>query len=912
MRLRSSWLLVAVAPLVSTLASADCPELLTNGSFESFNASNIPTNWTFATPDDFAVMSRAVAADPYTPGNHYLQLDIQAFEDEPWASDAQLSQNVTLVNGATYRLSFWARASSTNTSVPIQVKVGRTVDPYTACGLDQEIDILWASGAGSLHEYEFTSTCAGLAGMVLMMGNETASLTLDSLALEEISSASCETSGTGGTGGASGGTGGASGGSGGGSGGTGGASGGSGGGSGGSGGGSGVTGAVVHNNQLGYVPGAEKIASVVHSSTSGLPFEVITAGSSIVFSGTTTVSGSDASSGDHVHLADFSSLQTTGTGYRVRVGNATGPAFAIGGDVYAALRRDALRFFYYQRASEALTQPYAEGAEYVRSAGHTDSTITCYDGSCSYSLDTRYGWYDAGDYGKYVVNGGIALWTLLSLYERTDHLGTDLAALGDGKNNLPESSNGVSDLLDEAKKELTFFLGMQVPSGQPLAGMVHHKAHSNLWDTIPVAPATAAPHLLHRPSTAATLNFAATLAQAARIYQGLDPTLASTYLTAAEKAYAAALANPARHAPSSDNQGGGPYDDTDVTDEFYWAAAELFITTGDPDYEDALLASPHHATLPEGDPMAWQTTATLGAISLAVVPNELAAPEREAVRAALVRGAREAEKLARKGYGAAAPAYVWGSNSSVLNAGLVQAVAYDLTGDARHRKAALAALDYVLGRNPLSRSYVSGYGASPFENAHHRFFANAFHASWPVPPPGIVAGGPNENLDGMTAPVIASLGLTGCSPSKCWADYEDGYSLTEVTVNWNAPLAWLASWASEQENQPQTDFPGVDLDATSGGTDDGSGGTSGGSDGADDDSTGGSDDGSPGSDGSPGDDDAADSDEEPEGNANGRRGGSSSGGGCSTSPRTGDTASWLFVALLGLVLAGRRRTARRA
>jgi len=577
-------------------------------------------------------------------------------------------------------------------------------------------------------------------------------------------------------------------------------------------------GGQIHNNQLGYVSTAEKVATVVSTSPSPLSWQLKNNSGTVVQSGQTIVSGNDAPSGDATHLIDFTAYEQSGDGYRLWVGTAAGPAFSIGGDSYAELRRDALRFFYYQRASQAISSSYSEGSAYARAAGHTDASISCTSSAeCSYDLDTRFGWYDAGDYGKYVVNGGISLWTLLNLYERTAHLGTDLGALGDSKNNIPESGNGVSDLLDETKTEIRFMLGMQVPEGQPLEGMAHHKVHSDGWDTIPVAPADALPHFLRPPSTAATLNLAATAAQCARIYESIDPTLATQCLSAAKSAYAAAKLHPDVYAPTDDDNGGGNYSDADVSDEFYWAAAELYITTGGQKYLEDVFASDHHAKPPGGGAaLSWPTTATLGMISLATVPSELNAAEVEAVRAALVLRAQDDLELATHGYGTSINEFYWGSNSSVLNASLVHAVAYDLTGDADYRAAALAGLDYVLGRNPLGQSYVSGYGVSPFKNAHHRTWAVGFNASWPAPPPGVLAGGPNQTLDGLSSSTISSLGLTGCSPSACWADYAPGYSLTEVTVNWNAPLAWLAAWASELQSDPQDEFPGVDLEATPG------------------------------------------------------------------------------------------------
>src|SRR5690606_23321531 len=232
----------------------------------------------------------------------------------------------------------------------------------------------------------------------------------------------------------------------------------------------------------------------------------------------------------------------------------------------------------------------------------------------------------AGDHGKYVVNGGISVHQLMSLYER------DKAAFTDGQLNIPESGNGVPDVLDEARWEQEFLLSMQVPDGKPLAGMAHHKIHDREWTRLPPLPhLDPQPRELHPPSTAATLNLAATAAQAARVFAPYDPEFAARNLEAARKAWAAALANPDLLADPDDGIGGGAYPDTDVSDEFYWAAAELYITTGEKEFADFVLASPHHT----GDiwrdrGFDWGNTAQLGRLELATVPNGIR--DRERVR----------------------------------------------------------------------------------------------------------------------------------------------------------------------------------------------------------------------------------------------------------------------------------------
>src|SRR5207302_2525581 len=137
---------------------------------------------------------------------------------------------------------------------------------------------------------------------------------------------------------------------------------------------------------------------------------------------------------------------------------------------------------YHTRAGTPIEARFV-GPRLARPAGHAREIASCVSGEdsngnawpgCPYSLEVSGGWYDAGDQGKYVVNGGIALWTLLNLYEHNAITGAG-AQFADGKVAIPENRNGVPDLLDEARWELEFFLKMQVPQGTHLRAPVGAK-----------------------------------------------------------------------------------------------------------------------------------------------------------------------------------------------------------------------------------------------------------------------------------------------------------------------------------------------------------------------------------------------------------------------------------------------------
>ncbi len=558
-------------------------------------------------------------------------------------------------------------------------------------------------------------------------------------------------------------------------------------------------------NQLGYFPNRIKVATVRTSATAPERWELLDANGEAVASGETVPFGNDRASGEHVHLVDFSAFKTPGTGYVLRVGDERSYPFDIGADLYSRLKYDALAFFYHNRSGIEIRMPYAGDPALARPAGHeSDKSVPCQpESGCSYSLDVSGGWYDAGDHGKYVVNGGISVWTLLHLYERTRAFGS-VAAFGDGKLNIPENQNRVPDLLDEARWEMEFLLRMQVPDGQPLAGLAHHKVHDATWTGLGRAPHEyEQPRFLHRPSTAATLNLAATAAQCARIWKPIDAAFAKRCLAAAERAYAAALKHPALLADPNDTNGGGSYSDDSVADEFYWAAAELFATTGKAEYRSALEASPLHARFPaltDGHPasMTWRDTAALGMLSLAVARNDALA---KTMRGRVVETADAYLAVqAKEGYRTpVAPkpdgGYTWGSNSFVLNNAIVLALAYDFTKQKKYLDGVVLAMDYLLGRNPLAQSYVTGYGERPLENPHHRFWAHQAVATYPKPPPGIISGGPNSGLED---PYSQAAGLKGCAPQKCFVDHIEAWGVNEITINWNAPFAWVAAFLDEK------------------------------------------------------------------------------------------------------------------
>ncbi len=567
----------------------------------------------------------------------------------------------------------------------------------------------------------------------------------------------------------------------------------------------------VRVNQVGYFPKGPKWATVRSERPEPLPVRLKSADGRVVFKGMSVPRGLDAASGERVHQVDFSNFQGTGTGFALEVGEAESFPFDVRANLYERLKFDALKYFYHNRSGTPIVEPYVDDRTWSRPAGHlSDTSVPCWK-DCDYALDVSGGWYDAGDHGKYVVNGGISVWTLLNLYETAKYLGKGRDAFGDGPLRIPESGNGVPDVLDEARWEIEFLLKMQIPTGLPFAGMAHHKIHDDAWSALGIEPPRHAMHrALHPPSTAATLNLAAIAAQAARIWKDIDPSFSERCLRAAHIAWAAARKYPEKFAPKGDNKGGGPYDDDHVDDEFYWAAAEIFVTTGDPALGKFVENHPEARKFPirldgEGDgpttSMTWQGVLALGWISMAVVPNRL--PEQQIAR--LRQGIVEAgdaylDILAQEGYRTPLGTgkdrkYPWGSNSLVLNNMVVMGLAYDFTKDRKYAAGVAEGMDYLLGRNPMVQSYVTGYGSIPLKRPHHRFWSESYKSNFPPPPPGAISGGPNSSLQD---PQTRKSGLSrDLPPQKCFVDHIEAWSVNEITINWNAPFAWTAAFLDE-------------------------------------------------------------------------------------------------------------------
>jgi endoglucanase len=538
--------------------------------------------------------------------------------------------------------------------------------------------------------------------------------------------------------------------------------------------------APIQVNQVGFLPGSAKWAAV--PPVGGTSFAIVEAGSGReVFRAPLGPATAWAPAQASVRLADFSAFRTPGD-YRLRVdGLPDSPRFTIAADAYAALNAAAIKAFYFNRAGIEL-QPGHAGA-WARPAGHPDTRVLVHASAAGPGrpagtvISAPKGWYDAGDYNKYIVNSGITMYTLLAAYEHFPAFFQRQAL------NLPESGNGLPDLLDEVLWNLEWMLAMQDPAD----GGVYHKLTNKGFDgTLMPHQATGERYVVQK-ATAATLDFAAVMAQASRVFAGFEaqrPGLSARLLAASKSAWRWAQAHPAViYKQPPDIQTGG-YDDDKLGDEFFWAAAELYATTRDDGYLAALKAHQADAVVP-----GWPDVGALGWITLAHHRESLAsAADRALIERQLTT---LASKLAADWR--ASPYRVamqdndfrWGSNSTALNQALVLVQGWRLSGDRRQLDAAQSALDFVLGRHPTGFSMVTGFGERSPLHPHHRP-SEADGVAAPVP--GFIVGGPHTNT-GTDCP----MPYPSKAPARSWLDEYCSYTTNEVAINWNAPLVYVSA-----------------------------------------------------------------------------------------------------------------------
>ncbi len=545
----------------------------------------------------------------------------------------------------------------------------------------------------------------------------------------------------------------------------------------------------IRLNQLGFYPKGPKIAIV--QGDSGTEFFVAdTTGKREFFRGKLEKGIKSYYSDKVYRAADFSSFKQAGQFVIVVPGVGKSHAFEIRDDVHQELAVASIRNYYFQRMSMPLDEKYA--GKWARPAGHPDREVLVHPSAASTArpagtvISAPRGWYDAGDYNKYIVNSGITMGTMLSAFEDFPEYYAQLSL------NIPESSNDIPDLLDEILWNLRWMLTMQDSED----GGVYHKLTNPAFDGMVMPNDARGKRYVVQKGTAASLDFAAVTAQAARVFAPFEaqlPGLADTCLAAAKRAWQWASQNPDKAYNQQELNRNfdpdivtGEYGDRNFKDEFIWAGCELFITTGERSFlPEKEIMNDQKSELP-----SWGQVKLLGYHSLlrhgrksGVESDQLADVVRKRVVAL-------ADKLIentsahglRTVMGKSRGDYIWGSSAVAANQGIALLQAYRLTGQQTYLDHSLGNLDYLLGRNATGYSFVTGFGSKTPMHPHHR----PSEADGVVDPiPGMLCGGPNAAMqDKCTYPSTIA--------EEAFVDAVCSYASNEIAINWNAPLVYLA------------------------------------------------------------------------------------------------------------------------
>jgi endoglucanase len=529
-------------------------------------------------------------------------------------------------------------------------------------------------------------------------------------------------------------------------------------------------------NQLGYEKSAPKRFIVADSAEQ--PFTVFNENNKPLFTGTLDSGSIWDLSGDYLRQGTLAGVAEGETLSVLLHHSGERQNIYIGKGIYRLPFLASLKAFYYQRSGVALEKPFAD--RWVRPAGHPDTACSLHVSTGKKGIvNVRGGWYDAGDYGKYIVPAGVSVWLLLAFQELFP------AAVSDSLS-IPESGNGVCDLLDEVQFELEWMKRMQDADGG-----VFFKVGTLTWDGFSMPHECNATRYVIGKSTASTLVFAGAMAKAARAYRNVNRTFADDYRTRALKSWQWATANPEVREPT-ETGGTGAYGDNAFGDEFFWAACELYLTTGRKKFRSFILRNSGKNGFVDG--ASWSRVNNFGWLSLLANSKSSGMKLNTIIRKDIITTAdRLVGAINRHACRIPTEQFIWGSNDVLLNQAVTCCYAHILTGKTVYRDAVLDIVDYILGRNATGYSFVTGFGARSPRYPHHRIMGSD---DIDDPFPGFLVGGPNGEMQD------AARGEPGVyypktAPACAYIDRVESYASNEIAINWNAALVFVLGFLSE-------------------------------------------------------------------------------------------------------------------
>ena len=589
-------------------------------------------------------------------------------------------------------------------------------------------------------------------------------------------------------------------------------------------------------NQVGFYPQQEKTLSLEQTNKCE-NVEIFKAGTDEkVWEGTALRSAVSPWSGKERRIFDFSEITEPGT-YTIKAGKDTAD-FVISKTAYDELAKAALTAFYHQRSGMDLDTAIA--GKWARKGGHPDTEVLIHASAASESrpegtvISSPKGWYDAGDYNKYIVNSGYSLGLMAEAFLM-------MADTKDKHEDYWEYFKMTRELCEPVFEELSYNEQWMWTMQDPEDGGVYHKLTTPNFEGFITPTECQQQRYVVQKSVTAALDFAGSLCSMARLrgyaIMGADINAYKVYkerFDKAEAAYAWAKAHPdAFYHQEKLNESYDPdittgaYGDTSADDEFFWAASSLYLATKNAEYiEDVKKYFPKSFRL-----MSWGYVAPLGIFDWLQYEKTMAAEkvyltgatyydEAEDIYKYLGLGITEQEQeiidrckamlldycdasikdaegsCFNSAFGNRPEDFGWGCSSSFCDQALCFLYAYEMTGDKKYLINAHRNVNYILGQNATGYCYVTGFGYKSPMFPHSRL-CHSDGIEDPIP--GLLAGGPNP----MQNDIAEVKKYHSDYPDESYMDVMPSYASNEIAINWNASLVaavnWLAYIQAHQE-----------------------------------------------------------------------------------------------------------------
>ena len=576
----------------------------------------------------------------------------------------------------------------------------------------------------------------------------------------------------------------------------------------------------IRINQVGFYPDQEKTLTLEQSNLCE-KIEIYKAGTDEkVWEGAELRSAVSPWSDKERRIFDFSEITEPGT-YTVKAGNATAD-FTVSPAAYEELAQAALTAFYHQRSGMDLDPKIA--GQWARKGGHPDTEVLIHASASSESrpegsvISSPKGWYDAGDYNKYIVNSGYSLGLMAEAFlmfpEQYDWETKDI--------DYGEYTRNTQKIYEPIFEELSYNEEWMWSMQDPGDGGVYHKLTTPNFEGFIAPVECRQQRYVVQKSVTAALDFAGSLCSMAGLNSmawincDINARIYKERYVKAEAAYAWAKAHPdALYFQEKINEAYDPdittgaYGDFSADDEFFWAASSLYLATKKAEYlEDVKQYFPESFKL-----MSWGYVAPLGIFNwlqyekrmlaykpfwgkdLFGKPYCITAEEQEIIDSckAMLLEYCDATILDVEGscfnnsYGNKPDEFLWGCSSSFCDQAICFLYAYEVTGDEKYLVNAHRNVNYILGQNATGYCYVTGFGTKSPMFPHSRL---CHSDGVEAPIPGLLVGGPNPDQND----IIEVKKYDSDYPDESYMDIMPSYASNEIAINWNASLVAAIHW----------------------------------------------------------------------------------------------------------------------